>query len=95
MLSKELLGKYPKCKNCVTNHKAESCIAKGKPCYKCNKLGYFKRFYRFSGRGRGRFCERNFNNQNYKCEGKEYIEKFSKLHERYKKVFSGMGLLCD
>ena len=28
-----------------------------------------------------------------KCESKEYIEKFSKLHERYKKVFSGTALL--
>ena len=30
-----------------------------------------------------------------KCDNKEYIEKFSKLHERYKKVFNGMGLLKD
>ena len=65
MLSKELLGKYPKCKNCVTNHKAESCIAKGKPCYECKKLGHFKQFCRSSGRDRGRFNGQNFNNQNY------------------------------
>ena len=55
---------YPKCKNCGTNHKAGSCIAKGKPCYKCNKLGHFKRFCQSSGRGRGKFRGRNFNNRN-------------------------------
>ena len=60
---------YSKCNNCGTNHKEGSCLAKNKPCFKCNRLGHFRQYCRSPGRGRGRFRGRNFNNYGNRGRG--------------------------